>query len=193
MTSNRREEKVSTLLDAAREVVMRFGYRKTTLEDIADQAGVSRATLYYYFPGKDEVFRALIVREIDSFQRILQDAVRPDDPPEDRLMALVRARYAHLRQVRALYSVTQNIQRELLPMALDALGGLEAAQRGLLAAILRDGMDSGRFREVDVELLSGAILAALRGLDEQFMFDQAEVLADGAETLFDSLLHGLLT
>ncbi len=192
MNTNRRDAKVSTLLDAAREVVMRFGYRKTTLEDIADQAGVSRATLYYYFPGKEEVFRALIAREIEAFQRILAEAVDPADPPEERLLALVRIRYTHLRQIKALYSVTHNISREHLPMAVQALGGFEEAQRLIVAGILREGVDSGRFEAVDVDLLAAAILAALRGLDEQFVFEEADALPEGAEILFHVLFHGLL-
>ena len=192
MNTDRRDAKVSVLLEAAREVVMRFGYRKTTLEDIADAAGVSRATLYYYFPNKEEVFRALIEREIDAFQQILTDAVDPEAPPDERLMALVRTRYTHLRRIKALYSVTHNISREHLPMALQALGGLEEAERALVAGLLREGIDSGRFRPVDVDLLAAAILAALRGLDEQFVFEEAEALPEGAETLFDTLLHGLL-
>jgi|ETNmetMinimDraft_26_1059896.scaffolds.fasta_scaffold87106_2 AcrR family transcriptional regulator len=192
MNTDRRDAKVSVLLDAAREVVMRFGYRKTTLEDIADAAGVSRATLYYYFPNKEEVFRALIEREINAFQQILTDAVDPDAPPDERLMALVRTRYTHLRRIKALYSVTHNISREHLPMALQALGGLEEAERALVAGLLGEGIASGRFRPVDVDLLAAAILAALRGLDEQFVFEEAEALPEGAETLFHTLLHGLL-
>ncbi len=192
MNTDRRDAKVSALLEAAREVVMRFGYRKTTLEDIADAAGVSRATLYYYFPNKEEVFRALIEREIDAFQQILTEAVDPSEPPDRRLLALVRTRYTHLRRIKALYSVTHNISREHLPMALQALGGLEEAERAMVAGLLREGIDAGRFREVDVDLLAAAILAALRGLDEQFVFEEAEALPEGAEALFQTLLHGLL-
>lgn len=192
MNTDRRDAKVSNLLDAARDVVMRFGYRKTTLEDIADQAGVSRATLYYYFPNKEEVFRALIAREIESFQQILAEAVDPGAPPEERLLALVHVRYTHLRQIKALYSVTHNISREHLPMAAQALGGFEQAQHMLVASTLQEGVDSGRFKPVDVELLAAAMLAALRGLDEQFVFEEADALPEGAEVLFHALFHGLL-
>jgi hypothetical protein len=77
-------------------------------------------------------------------------------------------------------------------MALQALGGLEEAERALVAGLLGEGIASGRFRPVDVDLLAAAILAALRGLDEQFVFEEAEALPEGAETLFHTLLHGLL-
>ncbi|MEY4340224.1 MAG: hypothetical protein RLZ14_2074 [Actinomycetota bacterium] len=56
------------VIDAAKAAVERWGVAKLTIDDIAAEAGVSRATLYRMFPGgKDVLFEALRVREIDEF------------------------------------------------------------------------------------------------------------------------------
>lgn len=55
------------LLDAAEECFARFGISKTTVEDIAKQAQVSRATVYRYFPGRDAVVSGVILRETDRY------------------------------------------------------------------------------------------------------------------------------
>ena len=53
------------ILDGAGDAVVRFGLAKTSLEDVARAAGVSRATVYRWFPGgRDEVFDALVGREL---------------------------------------------------------------------------------------------------------------------------------
>ena len=192
MTDTRRDEKKGQLLNAARSVVARFGYRKTTLEDIAAEAGVSRATLYYYFPNKEEVFRALIVHEIERFQTVLLEAVDPDAPADERLMSFVRARFRHLRELKSLYSVTEHFARDFLPMASEELAGFQEAEKAFLSSLIQQGMESGRFRQVDAMLLATALLAALRGLDERIVFEGREAIEEGAECLFQNLFVGLL-
>ena len=54
--------KQDAILDAASSLFRRYGYRRTSMEDIAKELGVSRPSLYSYFKNKDEVFRSLSVR-----------------------------------------------------------------------------------------------------------------------------------
>lgn len=70
-------------LDAAVELVARWGVAKTTLGDVAKAAGMGRATLYRTFPGgKDELFTLLAQREVARFLAVATDAVdaAPDLP-----------------------------------------------------------------------------------------------------------------
>ncbi len=69
----------SRVLDAAKTCCERWGLAKVTIEDIANEAGVSRATLYRMFPGgKDVLFEALRVRELeDFFTRLAPTSMAP--------------------------------------------------------------------------------------------------------------------
>lgn len=53
-------EKAEDIIHAARAMFSRYGYSKTTMGDIAHQAGVARQTVYNAFPGKDEILRAVV-------------------------------------------------------------------------------------------------------------------------------------
>lgn len=55
------------LIDAAERCFDRFGVMKTTVEDVADEAKVSRATVYRYFEGRDELILAVLMRHANSF------------------------------------------------------------------------------------------------------------------------------
>lgn len=66
----------SRVLDAARRCVDRWGLGKLTIDDVATEAGVSRATLYRLFPGgKDVLFDALRVRELSDFFQGMRDSL----------------------------------------------------------------------------------------------------------------------
>jgi AcrR family transcriptional regulator len=63
-------ERPRQILSAAAAVIIRLGYDKTTMKDIADEAGVSRGTVYLYFKGKEEIFEALIYHEWLQYTQI---------------------------------------------------------------------------------------------------------------------------
>lgn len=77
------------VLDAALSLVARWGVAKTSLADVAKEAGCSRATLYRAFPGgKSHLFAALGIRELDAYLRAVGEAV---DSADDLGDALTRA------------------------------------------------------------------------------------------------------
>lgn len=86
------------VLDAAKRCVERWGMSKLTIDDIANEAGVSRATLYRMFPGgKDVLFEALRVRELEEFFTRLAGHLEHVDTLEDLLVNTVVAATHELR------------------------------------------------------------------------------------------------
>ena len=61
--SDERKLREERLLDAATTLLMRWGYRKTTIDDVAREAGVGKGTIYLHWKDKNELFRAAIWRE----------------------------------------------------------------------------------------------------------------------------------
>ena len=86
------------VLDAAKTCCERWGFAKVTIDDIAAESGVSRATLYRLFPGgKDVLFDALRVRELEEFFALLASQVETTDNLDDLLVATVVAATRELR------------------------------------------------------------------------------------------------
>lgn len=81
------EEARDRLIDAAEACFSRFGVAKTTLEDIASQAGVSRATVYRYFDGgRDEIILGVVLREASVFLGELQRRVQREPDLADAIV-----------------------------------------------------------------------------------------------------------
>jgi len=86
------------VLDAAKRGCERWGFDRVTIDDIAADAGISRATLYRMFPGgKDVLFEALRVRELEDFFTVLRAQVEDTDSLEDLLVRTVVVATQELR------------------------------------------------------------------------------------------------
>ncbi len=74
----RRQERAQRILDAALTLVLRWGYNKTTIDDIAGQAGVAKGTIYLHWKSREELFEALIQRERAEVARDIQQRITQD-------------------------------------------------------------------------------------------------------------------
>jgi len=59
-------EREGRILDAAAELIIRYGYDKTSVEEIAREAGISKGAIYLHFKSKEDLFEALVLRETDT-------------------------------------------------------------------------------------------------------------------------------
>ncbi len=73
--NHQRQEQI---LDAAAAVIIRLGYDKATMSDIAEEAGASRRTVYLYFKGKEELFEALLYREYMEYAQTWLEQIEAD-------------------------------------------------------------------------------------------------------------------
>ncbi len=73
------------ILDAAFQRIAELGLSRTTVEDVAREAGLTRQTIYRYFPSKDDLVRALIMREEERFLDGVRAAFAVDDDLEEAL------------------------------------------------------------------------------------------------------------
>ena len=86
------------VLDATKSCCERFGVAKVTIDDISDASGVSRATIYRLFPGgRDVLFEALRVRELNEFFDVLTEGADGHDGVDDLIVSLVVVATRELR------------------------------------------------------------------------------------------------
>jgi AcrR family transcriptional regulator len=91
------EESADTVLDAALTCVARWGIAKTTLEDIARESGISRATIYRTFAGgKGALLHAMLIRESARFAAAVDAAAAPAETLEDLVVAGVTTTTSYL-------------------------------------------------------------------------------------------------
>jgi AcrR family transcriptional regulator len=76
------------ILNGARDLFERFGFKKTTMEDIARQIGKSKSALYYYYKTKEEIFEAVILNDIAASQTLVAEAVKKEESAASKFRVL---------------------------------------------------------------------------------------------------------
>ncbi|MGH3794579.1 MAG: TetR/AcrR family transcriptional regulator [Pseudonocardiaceae bacterium] len=78
---NQATDRADRILDAAGALLLRLGYRKVTIQDIAEQAGIGKGTVYLHWRTREQLFQALMLRESIGLVEELLDRLR-EDPAE---------------------------------------------------------------------------------------------------------------
>ncbi len=161
MTETRKEQ----ILIKAAEVMQANGYHGASMQEIADNCGLHKASLYHYFKSKDEILDQIFASGFKSFLPGLEDIVMSDLKPKEKLRQAIGHHLNTLCDNLPFASVMlQEVRtRPDSRSAPDGRGRYEE----LFKAILQQGIDAGDFREAPV---SPTVLALLGMLNWAFQW-----------------------
>jgi len=183
------------IIDVARRL---FGERGTTevpMDEIANEAGVARSTLYVYFANRDELLRGCLQRMHTLLLDALVTSWERDADPFDRLHTLVVAMLERIDDNPAFFRLALATQggpsaaATTVGAELDLIG-LDVA--GLIRELIEQGTRSGRFRLVDPDKATTLVGQQLYGAMSVRAADPAPApIAEAAAELCAFMLHGL--
>lgn len=152
------------ILDAATDLFGQRGVDAVSLDLIASEVGVTKQTLLYWFPSKDELLTAVLLATAAELADVVEAAVRATtDDPLDRIDAVVRAVFRPAVRRPALLGLVREVSRLPAPVAARLTEQLQPlAARA--ARYLQTEMDAGRLRRADPGLVAALAYATLTGV-----------------------------
>ena len=187
-TSAKRE----AILDVAAGLFARYGFRKTSVADIIRDAGVARATVYKYFSTKEEIFHAVIHREIQDMLLRVKEEVEKESTTRDRLRAAVLTHTAEIRKKVNVYRVTTEVLSDVIPPSEKDVERLVQEAISVFAWILTEGVKAGEVVVDDVETTAWSIILAFKGIFMMTAAGQIEERMTGViDTRLDIIWNGL--
>jgi TetR/AcrR family transcriptional regulator, cholesterol catabolism regulator len=176
--SQRRVDTRQRLYEAAIDLIAERGYSATTVDEIAERAGVAKGTVYYNFPSKTALFEGLLAHGIGLLTADFRAAVAGREPPA-AIVELIRAELSFIGRYRSfaqlLLSEMWRTNREW-QQTLNLLRG-EAV--GVISDVLRAGVASGDFDPtLDVPLASSAVFGVCLGVAVDWLVFQPDRPAD---------------
>jgi AcrR family transcriptional regulator len=155
-TTARGDAAREAILDAALDRFGRYGLRRTSMEDIARQAGVSRTSIYFHFGSKDQVFRALSEHLHEESLAAMEHALNADGGVEERLRTALEARLGRFVELTATSPHGAELLDEHSRVCGDVAGAARARSLRLLQRAIRDAAAAGELDPGRVGLTAGS-------------------------------------
>lgn len=188
------------ILDAALSVFSRQGFAQTRLEEIAQEANVTRGAIYHHFGGKAELYNALLEERFARANRIWQDALAEGGTPVEMLRRMAIRVLHHLEDDPDFRAVQEMVIFKTTAVP-ELSAGLEAKRTGTrayidyLAQLIEQGIDQGEFRAgLNPRDTALALLGLINGVSTSWLLDQELFsLRTRAESIVDTFLRGVLS
>ena len=191
-----REEAREAILDATDRLFERYGFRKTTIEDIAQEAGVSRGTVYLYFKNKEEIALSWLGRYNGRVRERMAEIAREPVPTTERIRKMLLARILTRRDNIQHLSVSMDeLFANMRPLILEHRQKCQDCEAELLAAVLNEGKAAGVFAFDDAMTMARLLTLATASLlpyslSVRQLGERAE-METRANGLVELLLEGL--
>jgi AcrR family transcriptional regulator len=189
-----KEEVRAHIVGVARKIFTRYGFRKTTMEQIAASSRKGKSSIYYYFKSKEEIFRAVVEKEADELKLKLDRTIRQDDAPIDKLKTYILFRLHHVRSVENFYAALNDEYLSHMDFILEIRKSIDLEERQVVTEILEEGMKDGSFQVGSSEIGAIAITTMMKGLElplllsDEHKKDRQELLEDLVRVLFYGII-----
>jgi AcrR family transcriptional regulator len=190
----RREQTRQKLFVAAQQLIAEQGFSATSVDEIAERAGVAKGTVYYNFKNKNELFEELLRHGVGLLNASLREAgAGREGAPIDQLDAMIRAGLAFIEQYRAfsrlllseLWRTNRAWQSTLTLLREEAVSVVRGA--------LDDAVAAGELREdLDTGLVAAAVFGMVLVVAVDWLTFQPERSLDDVHAVLSTMVRGRL-
>jgi len=152
------DEKREQILIGAEKLFTRYGYLKTTMDDIAEIAGLKKASLYYYYNSKDAIFRDVIMKEINNFIIEAKQKINVINDPIEKILSFCFFRLDYFQQFINLHNLSIHIIKEAEPYIKKLRKDFIQKEINYLKSLLDEGVKQKIFKNCDTEKIATLIL-----------------------------------
>jgi AcrR family transcriptional regulator len=152
-------DKRNRILDAAQNLFLRYGVKRTALDDVVREAGIAKGTLYLYFDSKDALFAAVAEQLCAEVLRNAEAAIASSSSSTSRIVGCLDAYIGSMHRLTAQSPHIAELTESKEALAAAIYGAFSRKMRDLLRKVLRD---SGIERGDAVDMFFAAAIGTLK-------------------------------
>jgi AcrR family transcriptional regulator len=181
------------IVSVAQNTFQRYGFRKTTMDEIAYAARKGKSSLYYYFKSKEEVFQAVVEKEAGLLRSEINQNVGKCSTAVEKLQVYITTRMKGFRNWGNFYVALKDDYLSNLDFIEKIRAKYDKNEIESITQIIREGIESNEFKKMNAELTAKTIVIAMKGLEIPLLstneadIDLTNEIADMLEILF----HGI--
>lgn len=165
-TEQLREDRRRAIREASVTLFARNGFDGTSTAEVARMAGVSQATVFVYYPTKEELFRAAVLEPLAPSMELVRGILGAPGSPRERVEQLARLMLASYAREEAYLALVQYVTRlrDRFPEAAAGLMEFTTAVSALLGTVIEEGQAAGQFAAGDARHYALFFTALINGL-----------------------------
>ena len=194
--------KKQEILKAARECFARFGYEKTTLDDIGKMVGLNKASLYYYYKNKEAIFAEVVFFEAEQYMQALYAKIQDTRGCREKILTYLKEKFRYMQKVMNLHNLSVESLRSIQPFFEKIYADFYEKEVNFIADILATCMKNDEIKPCDSKRIAKSILAvtdaiklkALQGKDVRFADKTVyQKVEDEVVFIVSLILDGMIT
>ena len=180
-------DKVQIIIEASQKRFGLFGVEKTSMREIADDLKLSKASLYYYFPDKESLYKAVVEKEQKEFIDKITEKILSIVEPEQLLREYCISRLSYFRTLLNLSRLRLEAFSDLKPGFRETIQIFKEKEKEIIKKIFNKGIASGIFYVYDADQTASLFLDLLKGLRVTVINEKETMVIEQDE--FDLLLE----
>jgi len=185
-------EKKNILLQVAQSIFARFGLFKTSVDEIAKAARMGKSSIYYYFKSKEDIFKAVLEKELKTLREKIAEAIQQSKSPQEKLRRFVITRMKYTKELTNIYGAFKDEYLKHYAFIQKLREDYDREEINTVKSILQEGIEQGVFFIKNLELTSFAIGTAIKGLEYDWTIRVGEKeLEESIDSLLEILFYGI--
>jgi AcrR family transcriptional regulator len=156
-------ERRAQILSIAKKRFERFGFNKTTVDEIAKDASISKRTLYQEFENKEKILEELLMFEALSVRKAILNQISKVNEPAEKLQTYIRLAKKYLDQNPFILNVLNDESGFYTPFLKEKPHIIEEGIEEIFSSILKEGMEKGAFRKMDEKVVGHSLVLLFKG------------------------------
>ncbi len=180
------------IIKFAQQNFKKYGFKKTSLNDIAISCRKSKSSIYHYFTSKDEIFEAVCEMELNNFEKAVIKKVFSLKSPKKQLKKYFKERIEIIKDCENLFNVINNEYFDDYSFARSIRKRYLENEINTLKRILSSGVEEKVFAIPDIERVANSLSITLRGLEiSLFKGNKNYDIDEEIDNIFRMILNGL--
>jgi len=175
------DEKAAVIIETAQRRFGLYGIEKTTMREIAGDLNMTKGSLYYYFPDKENLYKAVVDKEQSEFIKVLYNDLQNTDDPVEGIKRYVLNRLHYFKTMVNLSRLRAETFSEYKPLIADSVMRFRENEMKIILEFLEKGKSKGIFHVDDPSETASLFLDLLLGLRSAVLTDKKLLIIDEDE------------
>lgn len=188
-----KEEFRKHIIVTAGQIFSRFGFKKTTMDEVARALKMGKSSIYYYYNSKEEIFEAVVLNEANILRTELTTAIKSVGSPIGKMEKYVFVRMKAFEKLSNYYNAIFDKNLDHFEFIEKIRAKYDREEIAIIRLILYDGVRKKVFNVSNTEFTALAIQTTLKGLEVPLFWKKRDINIDyRMKAILDVLFNGIV-